>query len=237
MPNPFSARYRAACATQAAAARSKPACSAAWPTTNAPTAASPATAPPRAAAGRKRTPPSSRSATGRDRNRRQSRGAPHNRSMSELRRHAPLPDRRLPHPGPARAAHVSHATGSSCRPDSNGRCAARGGAAGRRQPRAPRGDPRVHRGRTRELRARVRSEPATDGPPVPGRLPAPQPCQRRDLGRGGRHPRYPGDALPPAQTRPPNPTLPALRRHRRHMTASIRRVSTSTNPKRPRRLP
>ena len=57
MPNPMPARYRAATARCRGRARSKPACSAASPTTNAPTAASPATAPPHAAAGRKRTPP------------------------------------------------------------------------------------------------------------------------------------------------------------------------------------
>ena len=42
-----------------AAARSRPACSDGWPTTNAPTAAYPATAPQSAAAGRRRTHPSS----------------------------------------------------------------------------------------------------------------------------------------------------------------------------------
>ena len=59
---------------------------------------------------------------------------------------------------------------------------------------------------------------AADGPPVPRRLPTPEPHQRRELGRGGRHPLDPGDALPPAQARPTHTTLPAVRSRPRQLT-------------------
>ena len=66
MPDPFAERYRAAM-RERAAARSRPASSDGWPTTNALTAAYPATAPQSAGAGRRRTHPSSPSPGGPDR--------------------------------------------------------------------------------------------------------------------------------------------------------------------------
>ena len=71
---------------------------------------------------------------------------------------------------------------------------------------------RLHRGGARRLPARLGPEPAADGPHVPRRLPPPQRDQRRELGRGRRLQSDPRDALPPAQARPANTTLPALRR-------------------------
>ena len=94
-------------------------------------------------------------------------------------------------PGSRASSSCAHGTGSSCRPSSNARCAKRGGAARAPAPARTAPPPKRASGRPLGLPPRLRSEPPAPGPPVPHRLPPPQP---RQTARAGTRKTSPGSS-------------------------------------------